>query len=272
MLAGSYANTFAIVMPGLAASDSVVPLGGTSNHLRVETLDMVGWWDPYNVTEDMDLGVKLRRAGCRVMVLPSITWEEATTGFWQQIRQSSRWSKGHVATAIAHLRHPWALFRDLGFRGSISFFTVIGAAQPATLATPLFWVLTAWYILTRSDGARELIRDITPTHAYYAGMLCLAANFFFLWQSMVACMKTDQYRLVPWMPLLPFYWITVLSAAAGKAFWEIVRGRLCYWDKTEHGLTPEPRRERWRSVSLGSRTIRETTDHDRASLPTRRTA
>src|SRR3712207_8847737 len=45
------------------------PLGGTSNHIRRDLLLSVGGWDPYNVTEDADLGVRLARCGLKVAVL-----------------------------------------------------------------------------------------------------------------------------------------------------------------------------------------------------------
>ena len=46
-----------------------VPLGGTSNHLRVAQLRALGGWDPYNVTEDADLGLRLHAAGGRTGML-----------------------------------------------------------------------------------------------------------------------------------------------------------------------------------------------------------
>jgi hypothetical protein len=54
-----YSAWFDLLLPGLAASDAPIPLGGTSNHFRAERLRQLGAWDPYNVTEDADLGVRL---------------------------------------------------------------------------------------------------------------------------------------------------------------------------------------------------------------------
>ena len=61
-----YIQCFQLLLPGLAASDAPVPLGGTSNHIRTELLEAIGGWDPYNVTEDADLGVRLHRGGLPV--------------------------------------------------------------------------------------------------------------------------------------------------------------------------------------------------------------
>lgn len=232
MLAGQYAWTFSMMDPGLAAANGVVPLGGTSNHFRVSALDRVGYWDASNVTEDLDLGVKLRRARMRVLMLPSTTYEEATSSTGAQIKQASRWIKGHPATAIAHTRNPFKLLWDLKIWGTLTFVVVVLGTQPAVVAGPLFWAMTLCYIAT---GA-SIIREITPAPAFYIGSLCLLANIYFVFMFMLACMKTKQYNLVPWMILLPFYWATISFAAGMKATWEIVTGNFYYWAKTTHGV------------------------------------
>ena len=57
-------------------------------------LDAVGGWDPHNVTEDADLGIRLARAGWHVGVLHSTTWEEAPPTFRIWKGQRTRWLKG----------------------------------------------------------------------------------------------------------------------------------------------------------------------------------
>ena len=61
MFAFEYAGLFRGLLPWLAARGAVVPLGGTSNHFRRSALLAVGGWDPYNVTEDADLGMRFSR-------------------------------------------------------------------------------------------------------------------------------------------------------------------------------------------------------------------
>ena len=62
-----YAVLFDLQLPMLSALSCAFPLGGTSNHFRVDRLKEVGGWDPYNVTEDADLGFRLgsRSSSCR---------------------------------------------------------------------------------------------------------------------------------------------------------------------------------------------------------------
>ena len=58
-----YAGQFDVFLPGLAQLHIPLPLGGSSNHFHTATLRKVGGWDPYNVTEDADLGMRLARWG-----------------------------------------------------------------------------------------------------------------------------------------------------------------------------------------------------------------
>src|SRR6185436_12805774 len=68
-----YAGLFDVFLPGLAALRLPLPLGGSSNHFRTAVLRRIGAWDPYNVTEDADLGMRLARFGYRTAVIDSTT-------------------------------------------------------------------------------------------------------------------------------------------------------------------------------------------------------
>ena len=54
-----YLSWFGFALPAIAGGDTPVPLGGTSMHMRRAVLEEIGGWDPFNVTEDCDLGVRL---------------------------------------------------------------------------------------------------------------------------------------------------------------------------------------------------------------------
>lgn len=75
--AGEYAGQFGLMLPLLARLGLPMPLGGTSNHFRIAALRRVGGWDPFNVTEDADLGLRLARLKLRTATIPSRTGEEA---------------------------------------------------------------------------------------------------------------------------------------------------------------------------------------------------
>ena len=54
----------------------------------------VGGWDPYNVTEDADLGIRLYRFGYRSAASSSATYKEAPARFRPWLRQRTRWYEG----------------------------------------------------------------------------------------------------------------------------------------------------------------------------------
>ncbi len=72
-----YAGLFRRLLPMLAARDLPLPLGGTSNHFRTAALQAAGGWDPFNMTEDADLGLRLHRLGFRTRVITRPTLEDA---------------------------------------------------------------------------------------------------------------------------------------------------------------------------------------------------
>ena len=92
--AGEYAGQFGLMLPLLARLGLPMPLGGTSNHFRTSSLRAVGGWDPFNVTEDADLGVRLARLGLKTATIASRTGEEAPIKLHGWLGQRARWMKG----------------------------------------------------------------------------------------------------------------------------------------------------------------------------------
>lgn len=94
LFAGEYAGQFGLMLPLLARLALPMPLGGTSNHFRVDALRLVGGWDAFNVTEDADLGVRLARLKLKTATIDSRTGEEAPIHLGAWLKQRSRWMKG----------------------------------------------------------------------------------------------------------------------------------------------------------------------------------
>jgi len=109
------------LLPALDRLNLPIPLCGTSNHFRASALKWLMAWDPFNVTEDADLSMRLARAGYLCQVLDSTTYEEAPRRFMCWLRQRTRWLKGYMQTWLVHMRFPRALWRELGPRGFLAF-------------------------------------------------------------------------------------------------------------------------------------------------------
>jgi cellulose synthase/poly-beta-1,6-N-acetylglucosamine synthase-like glycosyltransferase len=228
---GEYELWFGQLLPGLVSRHAPLPLGGTSNHFRRDVLIEIGGWDPYNVTEDADLGVRLHRRGYRTQVLDSTTLEEANSDFVNWVKQRSRWYKGYLMTWLVHMRHPRDLWRELGPAGFFGFNLFVGGTPVVALLNPVFWTLTLLWFLARP----EWINALFPAWLYYAGLLSMiAGNAAVTYMAMVSARTTKHPSLVIAAALQPAYWV-MMSIAAIKALVQLIHTP-SFWEKTVHGL------------------------------------
>ena len=147
-----YSTTFDLFLPGLKRMKVPVPLGGTSNHFRTKILQEIGGWDPFNVTEDCDLGVKIYKSGHVTGMINSTTWEEANSRIWNWVRQRSRWVKGFIQTHFVHTANPFTTLRHLGLWGYFGFYQSVGASSLMLLLNPFFWAAGLLYIALFAYG------------------------------------------------------------------------------------------------------------------------
>ncbi|MCL4520182.1 MAG: glycosyltransferase [Firmicutes bacterium] len=226
-----YAAWFDLFLPALHTTDMPIPLGGTSNHFRTSVLRDLGAWDPFNVTEDADLGIRLYKAGYRTAVLDSVTYEEANSDFVNWVRQRSRWIKGYLQTWLVHMRHPLRLRRQLGRGGFWGFQLSILGTPMMFILNPVYWFITSLWFMTNWG----LIPHLFPPGIYYLGMLnLLVGNFVFTYLNAVGAAKQGRWDLVPYALLTPIYW-AMMSLASWKAIMQLLT-RPSHWEKTEHGL------------------------------------
>jgi len=224
-----YSTWFDFCLPGLHRLDAPIPLGGTSNHFRLSALRALRGWDPYNVTEDCDLGIRLYSRGLRTELLDSTTWEEATFRILPWIRQRSRWVKGYLQTYLVHLREHRALRHDWGLARMIHFHFLFGAGCICLLMNPFYWVITAIWFTT---GTRA-IREFFPLWILVPAMVSfLAGNAAFILSAMLGCLRRRYYHLLPQCLLMPFYWV-LMSIGAWKGALQLIT-RPFYWEKTPH--------------------------------------
>ncbi len=229
-----YATLFGLLLPALASCGLPLPLGGTSNHFRSHILREVGAWDPFNVTEDADLGFRLARAGFRTEAIDSRTYEEANMQLLNWLKQRTRWLKGFLATWLVHMRAPAQLVRELGVSGFWALQACTIGVFISALLHPICTVATAVVLVANADapeGASLIACGLAGLN-----IVVLAAGYA---SAAIAGHKAlRQQGITGWMfPLatLPFYWL-LMSVAAWMALWQFITAP-CYWNKTEHGLS-----------------------------------
>ena len=104
-------------------------------------------WDPFNVTEDADLGLRIAASGYHTAVIDSATLEEANSDPINWIRQRSRWYKGYLQTWLVHIRRPVKLFRTLGPRSFLRFNLVLAGTPIIAVLNLVFWLITLLWFL-----------------------------------------------------------------------------------------------------------------------------
>ncbi|MBU1249631.1 MAG: glycosyltransferase [Actinobacteria bacterium] len=227
-----YSYWFDYMLAGLDYGDLPIPLGGTSNHFRTDALIELGGWDPYNVTEDADLGIRASALGYRVGVINSTTMEEANTSIPNFIRQRSRWIKGYMQTSLVHARQPIALLRQIGVRRFFAFVLLIAGTPLTFLGVIPFYVVTAITVVAPLD----VVEQFFPVWLLWITLLnFVIGNVVMIYLSMMGPYKRGTFHLVLWALLNPLYWV-LHSIAAYKALWQLLTNPH-YWEKTEHGLT-----------------------------------
>jgi glycosyltransferase XagB len=226
-----YAMWFSYFLPGLASLHAPIPLGGTSNHFRRSALRALGGWDPYNVTEDCDLGIRIFREHYQIKVLESTTLEEANSDFVNWVKQRSRWYKGYLQTFLIHMRSPRELKREVGAKGVLHISVFVGGTPILAMLNPVFWLLTiVWFV-----AQPELVKQIFPAPVYYVGLALWAFGNFLLWYlTVLTARHTKKEGLVLAGVLVPVYWV-MMSIASLKALWQLVTTP-SFWEKTTHGL------------------------------------
>ncbi|PSC06653.1 glycosyl transferase [Alsobacter soli] len=231
LFALEYAALFGVLAPGYTAMEGPTPLGGTSNHFRVDVLRRVLGWDAWNVTEDADLGLRLARLGYRVGSLDSETREEAVRTLPAWMAQRTRWQKGWMQTTLVHARG--VLDRRLALDDRLLLGAHTLGLVAAALGSPLFLAVTA---LRLWDGSL-----LNP--AGLAGHLHLAVSLSLLALGPVALgapilLGAARARLsVRWRDALVYpVYLALMTAASWRAVWELLTEPQ-RWNKTEHGLS-----------------------------------
>ena len=214
LFAIEYSTLFDGLLPVLSKHKLPLPLGGTSNHFKRSALESAGGWDPYNVTEDADLGMRLSRLGYELKTISRPTYEEAPISIPVWLKQRTRWFKGWLQTWLVHMRQPIELTANLGFGGALAFHIMITGMIVTALVHPLLlYFLGEALWVASSAGWSTLIfswifwLDLGTVMLGYLAFAVLAMR--------TLSSMSDGPPLGPLWGL-PFYWL-LLSVAAWRA-------------------------------------------------------
>jgi glycosyltransferase XagB len=224
-----YGMLFGLLLGGLARWKMPVPLGGTSNHFRVDVLRQLGEWDAYNVTEDADVGIRLATHGYRTCMLHSRTWEESPISLVVWLRQRSRWIKGYLQTWAVHMRDPVMLYRQLGASGFVGFQLFFALSTCVYVFAPLLWGVVLWHWI----DAQQVFTEYLAIGVLICGWIVQWLGAVMTLRHVPRCQRGGWQMLYATLTF-PLYGL-LHSVASFKAVWQFIR-KPYYWEKTPHGL------------------------------------
>lgn len=233
MFAVEYSHWFDSMLPGMEGTGIPLPLGGTSNHFRTRELRELGGWDPWNVTEDADLGLRASVRGYRVGIINSTTWEEACSKVPAWIKQRTRWIKGYMVTAAVNMRRPLRFLKRTGLGGAVGMIGLIAGTPMAFLAYPLVLGFT----IVTYVGVQFIGLDLPSGLLGLGWATMILGNALMILVSGIVSWKRYGPRVAVFALLNPAYWV-LHSIAAWRAAYQMVRTPHV-WEKTPHGLDEE---------------------------------
>jgi len=227
-----YTYWFDSLLPGLDRLKLPIPLGGTSNHFRLDLLMKLGAWDPFNVTEDADLGIRAAMNGYTVGVIHSTTYEEANNAYRNWLRQRSRWIKGYMQTWLVHNRNPLRLLRGVGLRDWLSYNFFIGGTFAIFLINPLMWFFFIIWMVFQPAWMNSIFQGWVWDIAFFS---LTVGNGAAIVLNMIGILRRRNYALLPYALTNPLYW-SLHSIASYIGLCQLITNPF-YWEKTTHGLT-----------------------------------
>lgn len=232
MFATEYKILFSNFLPFLAKHNLIVPLGGTSNHFKRKLLQQVGGWDPHNVTEDADLGIRFARLGYSCDVVDSYTIEEALPRLKPWLLQRSRWLKGWMQCYATHLREPKRFLKEVGLKRFLGLHVTIGIMLFAGLVHPTCIILLLCdiipYLIAKNGTS---IPSLSAISFLYILNAILGYGSYLLNGIFVLKDQPLKDKLI-FSFTFPFYWV-LMSISCYIALYEFFINPF-YWHKSPH--------------------------------------
>jgi cellulose synthase/poly-beta-1,6-N-acetylglucosamine synthase-like glycosyltransferase len=130
-----YVSWFYFLFRGYSIFKINAPLGGTSNHIKKEVLIRCGYWDSYNVTEDLELSVVLTKLAFKIRFINSFTEEQCVYNLKCWFFQRRRWMKGYYITYLQN----FFKFNVFDLKNMFYFHGIVGFSAFGFLVLPCLY-------------------------------------------------------------------------------------------------------------------------------------
>ena len=243
LFAIEYNFQYFVSLPTYFSLNNIILLGGTSNFFRIEPLKLLGGWDPKNVTEDADLGIRMARNRHRIVPLDITTYEEAPPKLYPWLKQRIRWNKGYLYTLLVHFRNPLRIFKETGLKSSIFLFHQLSSPIVAALTLSnlilfaLYWLNWFGMPLEPASNWITTIFNSNPLLFYTSLLTLVFGSLYSILMSLEGLFRQeDDYALskVKYIPFILLYFLFQSVTSLISIVELIVRPHI--WHKTPHGF------------------------------------
>jgi cellulose synthase/poly-beta-1,6-N-acetylglucosamine synthase-like glycosyltransferase len=217
------------VLPAPGRVGAPLGYGGATLHVRRISLEHIGGWDAFNAAPEVDLALRMGRAGFKLATLRSVTIEEANSDAVNFVRQRARRMVGDLQSWLVHRR-----FRSAALSRRIAISLLVGASLPVALLRPIV-VVSSVFVLGNQHDQTGLVASFPG----WLDRLALAAlvSAFIGYAAVVASGARRSRRHLQAALLAPV-WSVVLAYASLKALLTFA-ARPGQWERTRHGLVTE---------------------------------
>lgn len=215
-----------------------VSLAGTCQFIRRGVLELVGGWNEGNLSEDMELSLRLTEKDCCIRYAPDVlTWEESPSSVKSLMRQRGRWFRGNIEMSLKFGR----LLKRLSLRRFDAEMTLFGTYLIVLCIVSYFMAI--WSFLLPPYSILISITQVTSLSAL--AILAVAGV------ALVYVTKPLRISNLLWLPFIYAYW-GFQSFIVFYAIFQMVLRRPGAWSKTSRSgvVTAEPAKRILASVDV----------------------
>ncbi|MFA6214640.1 MAG: glycosyltransferase family 2 protein [Candidatus Micrarchaeia archaeon] len=161
-----YWLSFGFFFKTVASIDALYVIPGPTALYRKSTLMSIGGFDEHNLTEDMEIALRMQKLGYKIRAChESVVYTDVPATFWKLLRQRLRWYRGGVMNVLK--------YNDLFFNPKYGDFGVF--ILPTTLGSGFFAALfMAWMLITTS---RNVFDWLSPFLANFSAGASATASW-----------------------------------------------------------------------------------------------
>jgi cellulose synthase/poly-beta-1,6-N-acetylglucosamine synthase-like glycosyltransferase len=210
---------YEVYMRGKDRLNLFVGLAGTCQFIRRSVLEEVGGWNEKNLSEDVELALRLTERDYVIRYASDVrTWEETPNSIVGLIRQRARWYRGNIEMGFKFGK----LLKRFSWRRFDAEMTLFGTYL--TVMCIVSYLMAAWSFLLPPDFILTLIMRFTS--------ILTLAILTFAGTALVCVTKPFRLSNLLWLPFIYAYW-GFQSFIAMYAILQILFRRPAKWSKTK---------------------------------------